>query len=98
MTSRPAAVVRISAPLSSIPSNRPTRLSRPVRAVMVRPSRVARAVQAANVAAWLGEREGHHPDVRFGWGYCEVSFTTHEAGGLTDNDLICAAKLSRLLD
>lgn len=57
----------------------------------------ARAMQLANVAGWLGEREGHHPDIRFGWGYCEVRFTTHAAGGLTDNDLICAARLSRML-
>ena len=57
----------------------------------------ARALQTANVAAWLGEREGHHPDIRFGWGYCEVSFTTHAADGLTENDFICAAKLNRIL-
>ena len=57
----------------------------------------ARAAQLANVAAWLGEQQGHHPDVRFGWGYCEVTFTTHEAGGLTENDLICAAKLNAVL-
>ena len=57
----------------------------------------ARAVQLANVAAWLGERQGHHPDVRFGWGYCEVAFTTHAAGGLTRNDLICAARFDALL-
>ena len=57
----------------------------------------ARAVQLANVAAWLGERQGHHPDIRFGWGYCEVAFTTHAAGGPTRNDLICAARLDALL-
>lgn len=57
----------------------------------------AKSVQTANVAAWAGDREGHHPDIRFGWGYCEVSYTTHEAGGLTENDFICAAKLDRIL-
>lgn len=57
----------------------------------------AKALQTANVAAWAGDREGHHPDIRFGWGYCEVSYTTHEAGGLTENDFICAAKLDRIL-
>ena len=57
----------------------------------------AKPLQAANVAAWAGDREGHHPDIRFGWGYCEVSYTTHEAGGLTENDFICAAKLDRIL-
>jgi len=40
---------------------------------------------------------GHHPDIRLGWGYCEVAFTTHAAAGLTDNDLICAAKLNAIL-
>ncbi len=51
----------------------------------------------ANLAAWLGEQEGHHPDIRFGWGYCEVEFTTHVVRGLTENDFICAAKFDRLL-
>ncbi|MFC3629187.1 4a-hydroxytetrahydrobiopterin dehydratase [Paracoccus angustae] len=57
----------------------------------------ARAVEMANLAAWLGNRRNHHPDVRFGWGYCEVSFTTHDAGGLTDADFACAARLNDLV-
>ena len=57
----------------------------------------AKAVYHANLAAFLADQEGHHPDVAFGWGYCEVTFTTHEADGLTDNDFICAAKFDRML-
>ena len=57
----------------------------------------ARAVEMANLAAWLGNRRNHHPDVAFGWGYCQVSFTTHEAGGLTDADFAAAAHLDALL-
>lgn len=57
----------------------------------------AKAVELANLAAWLGNRQGHHPDITFGWGYCEVRFTTHTAGGLTENDFICAARLDALL-
>ena len=57
----------------------------------------AKAVYHANLVAWIADQEGHHPDVAFGWGYCEVKFTTHEAAGLTDNDFICAAKLDRML-
>lgn len=57
----------------------------------------AKAVEMANLAAWLGNSQNHHPDIRFGWGYCEVSFTTHAAGGLTENDFICAARLDVLL-
>ncbi|MDP5306902.1 4a-hydroxytetrahydrobiopterin dehydratase [Paracoccus spongiarum] len=57
----------------------------------------AKAVEMANLAAWLGNKQGHHPDITFGWGYCEVVFTTHEAGGLTENDFICAARLDALV-
>ncbi len=28
------------------------------------------------------DKQGHHPDVAFGWGYCAVSYT-HEIGGLS---------------
>lgn len=58
----------------------------------------ARAMQAANAAGWLGEREGHHPDIGFGWGYCDLTLTSHEAGGLTAGDFALALKLDRLFD
>lgn len=57
----------------------------------------AKAVEMANLAAWLGNKQGHHPDISFGWGYCEVAFTTHDSGGVTENDLICAARLNALV-
>ncbi|SDE42963.1 4a-hydroxytetrahydrobiopterin dehydratase [Paracoccus isoporae] len=56
-----------------------------------------KAVEMANLAAWLGNKQDHHPDIRFGFGYCEVRFTTHDAGGLSENDFICAAKLDALV-
>ena len=57
----------------------------------------AKAVQMANLAAWHGDKQGHHPDVAFGWGYCTITYTTHEIGGLSDNDFICAAKIDALV-
>lgn len=57
-----------------------------------------KAVMHANAAAFLGEREGHHPDIAFGWGYCSVTFTTHDVGGLSENDFDCAAKLDKMVD
>lgn len=57
----------------------------------------AKPVEMANLAAWLGNKQGHHPDIAFGWGYCEVAFTTHAAKGLTENDFICAARLDTLV-
>lgn len=57
----------------------------------------AKAVYAANMAAFLSDKEGHHADVRFGWGYCEITYTSHELDRLSENDFICAAKLDTML-
>lgn len=57
----------------------------------------APAHMLANAAAFLAEREGHHPDIAFGWGWCEVTWWTHTVGGLSMNDFICAAKLDALV-
>ena len=46
--------------------------------------------------AALAEREGHHPDITFGWGYATISLHTHKIKGLHQNDFIMAAKISRL--
>jgi 4a-hydroxytetrahydrobiopterin dehydratase len=46
--------------------------------------------------ASLAEAEGHHPDIRFGWGYATVSLYTKKIKGLHENDFIMAAKLDRI--
>ena len=51
-----------------------------------------------NALAYLSEQQGHHPDFCAGYGYCEVLYTTHAIGGLSENDFICAAKVNQLLD
>ena len=51
----------------------------------------------ANAAAFLAEREGHHPDIAFGWGWCKVTWWTHTVNGVSMNDFICAAKLDALV-
>lgn len=58
----------------------------------------AKAVYLANLCSWLADKEGHHPDIAFGWGYCEVTLTTHDLGGLSENDFIWAARLDALLE
>lgn len=52
----------------------------------------AKAQILACLAGGIGEMANHHPDISFGWGYCTIRFTTHSAGGVTMNDLICAAR------
>jgi 4a-hydroxytetrahydrobiopterin dehydratase len=44
----------------------------------------------------LAEREGHHPDISFGWGWAKVSWQTKKIKGLHENDFIMAAKTSDL--
>lgn len=50
----------------------------------------------ANAAAQVAISEDHHPVLTVAYSSCEVSYTTHSIGGLSDNDFICAAKLDRL--
>ncbi|GLQ36355.1 putative pterin-4-alpha-carbinolamine dehydratase [Amylibacter marinus] len=57
----------------------------------------AKAVYLTNLCVWLADQEGHHPDLSLGWGYTEVTLTTHEIEGLSENDFVWAAKLDRLL-
>ena len=45
--------------------------------------------------AELAEAQGHHPEIRFGWGYATVSLNTKKIRGLHENDFIMAAKLDR---
>ncbi len=54
------------------------------------------ALAYVNKLGELAEKEGHHPDIRFGWGYVELELTTHDAGGITRNDFIMAAKIDTL--
>ena len=51
-----------------------------------------------NAMAWVANAENHHPDFTTGYNYCDVTFTTHAIDGLSDNDFICAAKVSALLE
>jgi 4a-hydroxytetrahydrobiopterin dehydratase len=49
-----------------------------------------------NAVADVAHREDHHPDLAVGYDRCVVAYTTHDAGGVTLNDCICAAKVERL--
>jgi len=50
-------------------------------------------VDLVNRIAALAESEGHHPDLKLTYGSLIVDLTTHAAGGVTENDLILAAKI-----
>ena len=44
----------------------------------------------------LAEKENHHPDIIFGWGYCKIKIFTHAIKGLAESDFILAAKIDKL--
>ena len=52
----------------------------------------------ATRVALLAESQGHHPEIEVGWGRLHVRFTTHAIGGLSENDLVMAAKVQRLAE
>ena len=53
------------------------------------------AVEFTNKLADVASAEGHHPEIKLSYGEVEVNITTHELGGLHENDFIMAAKIDR---
>jgi 4a-hydroxytetrahydrobiopterin dehydratase len=50
-----------------------------------------------NAMAWVSHQQDHHPDLTVSYKLCGVRYSTHSAGGeLSENDFICAAKVSAL--
>lgn len=50
-----------------------------------------------NALAWIAHRQDHHPDLSVHYNRVVVAYSTHDAGGVTQNDCICAAKVEALL-
>ncbi len=50
-----------------------------------------------NALAYIAHREDHHPDLGVHYNRCAIRFSTHDVGGLSQNDFICAAKAENLL-
>jgi 4a-hydroxytetrahydrobiopterin dehydratase len=49
-------------------------------------------------AGGLAEEAFHHPDMYIGWREVEVRLTTHDAGGITENDVDLAGRFDELVD
>lgn len=50
-----------------------------------------------NAVGFMANHEDHHPDIEAGYGHCRLTWSTHDVGGLSMNDMICAAKVEALL-
>ena len=49
-----------------------------------------------NAVAYIAHRQDHHPDLSVHYTRVAVHYSTHDAGGVTLNDCICAAKVEAL--
>lgn len=56
----------------------------------------AEALDFVNKVGAIAERRDHHPDIYFGWGYAEITLTTHDRGGITDFDFAVAREISEI--
>ncbi len=55
-----------------------------------------RTMSFVNALAHVANAEDHHPDLSVHYDRCVVRFSTHDVGGLSENDFICAAKADAL--
>ena len=55
-----------------------------------------RTMAFVNALAFVAHREDHHPDLGVHYNRCVVRYSTHDVGGLSVNDFICAAKAELL--
>ncbi len=56
----------------------------------------AASLAFVNRVGEIAEAADHHPDITFGWGYCEIALTTHDRGGITDVDIALAKQINSL--
>jgi|SRR5690606_10461068 len=57
-----------------------------------------RTMAFVNALAFIAHREDHHPDLSVHYDRCVVRYSTHDVGGLSENDFICAAKADALTE
>ena len=55
-----------------------------------------RTMEFVNKVADIAHAEDHHPDLEVGYNHCRVRYSTHDVGGLSRNDFVCAAKVELL--
>jgi len=55
-----------------------------------------RTMAFVNALAFVAHREDHHPDLGVHYDRAVVRYSTHDVGGLSENDFICAAKADAL--
>ncbi|MFT3719934.1 4a-hydroxytetrahydrobiopterin dehydratase [Pseudorhodoferax sp.] len=51
-----------------------------------------------NAVAFIAHVQNHHPELLVRYDHCVVALNTHDARGISETDLDCAARIDALLD
>lgn len=54
------------------------------------------AIEFVNKLVEPAESAGHHPDIEISYNKVKITLTTHDAGGLTQNDFDLAGVISQI--
>lgn len=54
------------------------------------------ALDYTNKVGALAEEEQHHPDIELSWGKVVITLFTHKIGGISESDIVFAAKIDKL--
>jgi 4a-hydroxytetrahydrobiopterin dehydratase len=54
------------------------------------------AIEFVNKLVEPAESAGHHPDIEISYNKVKITLTTHDAGGLTQNDFALAEVISQI--
>ncbi|MFC7338935.1 4a-hydroxytetrahydrobiopterin dehydratase [Haloferula chungangensis] len=55
-------------------------------------------IDFVNLVAEVAEEAQHHPDITINYTKVTISLTSHEAGGITEDDIELADRISNLVD
>jgi len=55
------------------------------------------SIAFVNALAFIAHAQDHHPELAVHFNRVQVRFSTHDVGGISLNDMICAAKVSALI-
>ena len=55
------------------------------------------SIAFVNALAYVAHAQDHHPELSVHYNRVQVRFSTHDVGGLSLNDFVCAAKVDALI-
>lgn len=56
------------------------------------------ALDFVNKVGQLAEKVNHHPDIKLGYGYAEISLTTHSTSAVTQKDRSLSKQIDQLIE